>query len=75
MQGTALVMSRHAILTNFCYRGAEHHHCSLQAQQVLRVGTNEIGSPWSFRETASNSERKERQRSISLPRSAKTPRV
>jgi polar amino acid transport system substrate-binding protein len=29
----------------------------LQAQQVLRVGTNEIGSPWSFHDAASNSER------------------
>lgn len=29
----------------------------LQAQQVWRVGTNEIGSPWSFHDPASNSER------------------
>jgi polar amino acid transport system substrate-binding protein len=29
----------------------------LQAQQLLRVGTNEIGSPWSFHDPASNSER------------------
>jgi polar amino acid transport system substrate-binding protein len=29
----------------------------LRAQQVLRVGTNEIGSPWSFHDAASNSER------------------
>lgn len=29
----------------------------LQAQQVLRVGTNEIGTPWSFHDAASNSER------------------
>jgi polar amino acid transport system substrate-binding protein len=29
----------------------------LQAQQVLRVGTNELGSPWSFHDPASNSER------------------
>ena len=28
-----------------------------QAQQVLRVGTNEIGSPWSFHDAASHSER------------------
>jgi polar amino acid transport system substrate-binding protein len=30
---------------------------SLQAQQLLRVGTNAIGSPWSFHDAESNSER------------------
>src|ERR1035438_9384940 len=28
----------------------------LQAQQVLRVGTNSVGSPWSFHDAKSNSE-------------------
>ena len=46
----------------------------LQAQQVWRVGTNEIGSPWSFHDAASHSERGIAALT-SLPRSAKTPDI
>jgi polar amino acid transport system substrate-binding protein len=50
------MMSRHAILA-ISVLAALSTPLQLQAQQVLRVGTNEIGSPWSFHDAASNSER------------------
>ena len=49
-------MLRHAILA-ISVVAALSTPAQLQAQQVLRVGTNEIGSPWSFHDPASNSER------------------
>ena len=49
-------MLRHAILA-ISVIAAFGIPPQLQAQQVLRVGTNEIGSPWSFHDAASNSER------------------
>jgi polar amino acid transport system substrate-binding protein len=51
-----LMTLRHAILAIFVV-AALSTPAQLQAQQVLRVGTNEIGSPWSFHDAAANSER------------------
>ena len=50
------MMLRHAILA-ISVAAALSTPAQLQAQQVLRVGTNEIGSPWSFHDAASHSER------------------
>ena len=50
------MMLRHAILT-ISVVAALSTPARLEAQQVLRVGANEIGSPWSFHDAASNSER------------------
>jgi ABC-type amino acid transport substrate-binding protein len=50
------MMLRHAILAIFVV-AALGTPAPLQAQQLLRVGTNEIGSPWSFHDAAPNSER------------------
>src|SRR5579862_7508216 len=49
-------MLRHAILAISAI-AALGTPSQLLAQQILRVGTNEIGSPWSFHDAASNSER------------------
>ena len=51
-----LMMSRHAILAISAV-AAFSIPAQLQAQLILRVGTNEIGSPWSFHDAVSNSER------------------
>jgi polar amino acid transport system substrate-binding protein len=51
-----LISLKHAILA-ISVVTALSTPAQLQAQQVLRVGTNEIGSPWSFHDAASNSER------------------
>lgn len=50
------MMLKHAVLA-VSVVAALSTPAQLQAQQVLRVGTNEIGSPWSFHDAASNSER------------------
>jgi polar amino acid transport system substrate-binding protein len=50
------MMLRHAIAA-ISVIAALGTSSQLHAQQVLRVGTNEIGSPWSFHDAASNSER------------------
>ena len=50
------MMLRHAILA-ISVVATFSIPAQLQAQQILRVGTNETGSPWSFHDAASNSER------------------
>ena len=50
------MMLRHAIVA-VSVVAALSIPARLQAQQILKAGTNEIGSPWSFHDAASNSER------------------